>query len=126
MTDLAQNDAAMPAQPRAAATVFYDGACPVCAREIGWYRGMRGAETVDWRDIAREEPPAGFDRAALLGRFTVIRRDGSVVDGAPAFAALWRALGPTRLLGRLADRQPFLWIGEGLYRLFLRLRTAWR
>lgn len=111
---------------RAAATVFYDGACPVCRREIGWYRGMRGAEAVRWSDIAAEAAPPGFDRAALLKRFTVIRGDGEVVTGAEGFAALWRALGPTRWLGVLSDRQPFLWIGERLYRLFLRLRTSWR
>jgi predicted DCC family thiol-disulfide oxidoreductase YuxK len=114
------------ADDRAAATVFYDGACPVCRREIGWYRGMRGAERIEWRDIASEAPPEGFDREALLKRFTVIRGTGEVVSGAEGFAALWRGLRPTRWLGVLADRRPFLWIGEGLYRAFLRLRTAWR
>ncbi len=116
------------ADPRAARTVYYDGACPVCAREIGWYRGMRGAEAVRWVDVADPDAPLpeGRDRAALLRRFTVTRGTGETVTGAEAFSALWRALRPTRLLGRATDRQPFRAIGEALYRLFLRLRTAWR
>ena len=111
---------------RAAATVFYDGNCPVCRREIGWYRAMRGAEIMDWYDIANVAPPEDLDRAALMKRFTVIRRNGEMASGANAFAALWRGLRPTRWLGVLADRQPFLWIGEQLYRVFLRLRMSWR
>jgi hypothetical protein len=34
-----------PAQPASATvTVFYDGACPLCATEIGFYQRRRGAE----------------------------------------------------------------------------------
>lgn len=116
------------ADPRAAATVFYDGGCPVCRREIGWYRGMRGGDKIAWRDISDPAAPIppGHDRAAMLGRFTVLRRDGSPATGAAGFSALWRALGPTRPLGRLTDRHPFRAAGEMLYRLFLRLRPLWR
>lgn len=115
-----------PADPAAAATVFYDGACPLCRREIAQYRAMSGAEGIAWVDIAAEEPPTGWNRDELLGRFTALRGDGRVARGAAGFAALWRGLGPLRWLGRLADRQPFLLVGEGLYRLFLRLRPLWR
>lgn len=111
---------------RAAATVFYDGGCPVCTREIGWYRGLRGADRIRWVDIAKEDPPDNYSRAELLGRFTVFRADGRPASGAEGFAALWRGLGPTRRLGRVTDRQPFIWIGERLYSLFLRLRRVWR
>jgi predicted DCC family thiol-disulfide oxidoreductase YuxK len=112
--------------PRAAIRVYYDGGCPVCSREIGWYRAMRGAERVDWVDISTGPVPDGHTREALLKRFTILRGNGSTVTGAEAFAALWRSLRPTRWLGRLSDRQPFLWIGERLYRAFLKLRMTWR
>ncbi|MEL6217787.1 MAG: DUF393 domain-containing protein [Pseudomonadota bacterium] len=116
------------ADPRAARTVFFDGACPVCRREVGWYRGMAGAEHVLWQDVSdpATQIPPDTDRAQLLGRFTVLRRDGTKATGAAGFSALWRALGPTRLLGKLTDREPFRTIGEILYRAFLRLRRAWR
>ncbi|MGF1445385.1 MAG: thiol-disulfide oxidoreductase DCC family protein [Pikeienuella sp.] len=108
--------------------MFYDGACPVCRREIGWYRKMRGAEAISWQDVADPATPipSGVDRAQLLRRFTVIRVNGEAAQGAAGFSALWRALRPTRLLGRLTDREPFRSIGEVLYRAFLRIRSLWR
>lgn len=115
-----------PADPRAAAVVFHDAACPLCRREIATYRRMAGAGGIDWVDAGAADPPEGLTRADLLGRFTVLRADGRVARGAEGFAALWRALGPLAPLGRLVDRQPFLWLGERLYRLFLRIRQLWR
>ena len=35
-------------------TVFYDGACPLCDREISFYKRRRGAEGVRW--IVMKEP----------------------------------------------------------------------
>ena len=32
----------MSAQPQPPLTVYYDGACPVCRREIGFYRKRTG------------------------------------------------------------------------------------
>lgn len=129
MTDvLSRERARATLDPRAAAVVWYDGACPVCRREIGWYSRMRGAEAVRWIDVASAdaELPEGCDRESLLARFTVRRRGGSLVTGAAAFSALWRALGPTALLGRITDRQPFRAIGGVLYRVFLKARPLWR
>ncbi len=116
------------ADPKAASTVWYDGACPICSREIAWYGRMSGASEVRWIDVSDADAPLpeGKSRAELLGRFTVARRGGALATGAEGFSALWRALGPTRLLGRLTDRQPFRAVGEALYRLFLRLRMLWR
>lgn len=120
-----------PGDPRAAACVFFDGGCPVCRREIGWYQNMRGGETIDWVDISgRLEAPEGLPPEVtvmdLMRRFTILRRDGEMVSGGAAFIAVWRALTSLRWLGRLADHPPGVWLGERLYRLFLRLRKLWR
>jgi demethoxyubiquinone hydroxylase (CLK1/Coq7/Cat5 family) len=84
-------------------TVYYDGDCPLCRREIGFYRGCRGADAVTWVDVAaaRAAPAADLSRADALARFHVRNADGRLVDGGPAFAALWRALPGFRPLGRL-------------------------
>lgn len=123
---LDQPRTAAPADPAAAVAVFHDAACPVCRREIAVYRRMTGAEAIDWADAAEAEPPAGLTRADLLARFTVLRADGRVARGAEGFAALWRAFPALAPLGRIADTRPALWVGEPLYRLFLRLRRLWR
>jgi len=124
MVITAQND------PNAARCVFYDGGCPVCRREIRVYRRARGAERIDWIDVADTgaavDLPPGLTRAALLKRFTVIRRNGRVATGAEAFVALWRGLARWAAAGRLMDNAVALWFGERLYRGFLRLRALWR
>ena len=117
--------------PRAAVRVYFDGGCPVCRREIGWYKKMRGGGNIQWIDIAASETvpedlPAGTTIADLMRRFTIRRYDGVVVSGGAGFIALWRSLGPLRWLGVLADHQAGRLIGEILYRGFLRLRRLWR
>ncbi|MEM1298523.1 MAG: DUF393 domain-containing protein [Pseudomonadota bacterium] len=119
------------ADPRAATQVFYDGGCPVCSREIGWYRNMRGGDDVLWLDISEavtvpEGLPPGMTIDDLMRRFTIKRRDGEVVSGGPGFIALWRALGPLRVLGRLTDHKLGRTLGEIAYRGFLKIRTLWR
>ena len=118
----------MATMPRAATQVFYDSGCPVCRREIGWYRKMAGAERVTWSDVLSADEdglPPGHSRDQLLRRFTIVRGDGTVVSGGPAFIALWRALRPVAWLGRLLDRWPFVWLAEHAYRAFLSIRPLW-
>ena len=62
----------MAPEPAAAAlTVFYDGACPLCRREIAFYRRRRGAARIRWLDISRApegEVAPGLSRCAALAR----------------------------------------------------------
>ncbi|WP_240756880.1 thiol-disulfide oxidoreductase DCC family protein [Roseicella aquatilis] len=106
-------------------TVFYDGACPVCSREIAFYRGRAGAEALCWVDVSREAP-AGLDRAAALARLHARLPDGRLVSGAAAFAEIWRRVPGFRRLGRLVAWGPVAPLAEAGYRAFLRLRRLWR
>lgn len=107
------------------ATVYYDGACPLCRREIGLYRACPGAERIDWVDVAAiEQPAADLDRASALARFHVRTADGRLVSGAAAFLALWRSLPGWRVAARLLAVPPLPWLLERFYRLFLRIRPA--
>lgn len=115
--------------PRAAVCVFYDGACPLCRREIGWYMHKRGADALGWLDVSAATDaslPAGLTRQDLLLRFTVERADGATARGAAGFVALWRALPGTARIGRVLDNPVTVGIGELAYRGFLRLRRLWR
>jgi demethoxyubiquinone hydroxylase (CLK1/Coq7/Cat5 family)/predicted DCC family thiol-disulfide oxidoreductase YuxK len=104
------------APSRPALTVYYDGACPVCAREIGLYRRQRGSDAVRWVDASSCDAEAlgpGLDRAGALARLHARRADGTLVDGAGAF-------------GRVAGWAP---VRGGLdvgYDAFLRVRRLWR
>ena len=105
-------------------TVLYDGACPLCRREIGVYRGLRPSTPVCFADVsdAALPLPPGTTREQLLVRFHVRGRDGQLLSGAQAFLALWVALPGWRWLA-LAGRLPgAAWVMERTYRLFLRWR----
>jgi len=107
-------------------TVLYDGACPLCRREIGLYRGLKPNAPVCFADVsdAALPLPPGTTREQLLARFHVRGRDGRLLDGAQAFLALWAALPGWRWLA-LAGRLPgAAWAMERSYRLFLRWRPA--
>jgi predicted DCC family thiol-disulfide oxidoreductase YuxK len=107
-------------------TVLYDGACPLCRREIGVYRGLQANTPVcfaDVSDIALPLPP-GTTREQLLARFHVRDADGRLLSGAPAFLALWAVLPGWRWLARVGRPPGAAWAMERAYRLFLRLRPA--
>ena len=121
------SDATTRPDPAAAQEVFFDGACPLCRREIAVYRKMDGLETVAWRDVS--EPgfaEAELDREAALRRFHVRRADGAVVSGARAFLAVWRRSRRLAWLARALDRRPFVDVLELGYRGFLAVRPLWR
>ncbi|MBC7381025.1 MAG: DUF393 domain-containing protein [Burkholderiaceae bacterium] len=114
-------------------TVLYDGACPLCRREIGIYRGLRPLQPdrpvcfADVSDAAFPLLPAlppGTTREQLLARFHVCGSDAQLLSGAQAFLALWAALPGWRWLA-LAGRVPgAAWVMERTYRLFLRWRPT--
>lgn len=105
-------------------TVWHDGACPLCRREIALMRRLDRRGAIAFVDIA--DPDAAdcpLDRAALLARFHA-REDGALLSGAAAFAAMWRAIPLLRPLG-LAARNPLaLALLERAYCLFLRVRPS--
>ncbi|MDD0811518.1 DUF393 domain-containing protein [Curvibacter sp. RS43] len=110
-----------------ALTVLYDGACPLCRREIGVYRrldALAPGATVCYADIsdAAVPVPPGATRDHLLARFHVQDRDGVLLSGAQAFLALWRHLPGWRWLALLGRVPGAVWVMERSYRLFLRVR----
>ena len=107
--------------PMAQVTVWYDGGCPLCLREISLMRRLDRRGAVAWVDVSDRTAACPIDRAALLARFHA-EEDGRMLSGAAAFAAMWRAIPPLRPLG-LAARNPLVLRAlEGLYVRFLKLR----
>lgn len=110
-------------------TVYYDGGCPVCRREIDVYRQGPGGDRLRWVDVSCE--PADrlgpdLDRAAALARLHVRLPDGRLVSGAAAFATLWRSLPRWRWLGYLLSTRPAVAVADVAYGLFLKVRPLWR
>ena len=107
-----------------ALTVLYDGACPLCRREVGVYQNLTPLAPLAWMDVSQPQAavPDSSNRAAYLARFHVQRANGEVLSGAAAFVALWQTLPGWRWLGRLGALPGITPLLELAYRAFLRVR----
>ncbi len=106
-------------------SVLYDGACPLCRREVAIYRGLRSVQPLRFVDVSVASGlPPGTTREQLLARFHVQRADGTLASGADAFLTLWAHLPGWRWLARAGRLPGMAWSMERVYRLFLRWRPA--
>lgn len=102
-------------------TVWYDGSCPLCRREIAFMRRLDRRRAIQFVDIADTAASCPVDRMTALARLHA-REGQTLLTGAAAFAAMWRAIPLLRPLG-VAARNPAILRGlERLYRAFLIVR----
>jgi predicted DCC family thiol-disulfide oxidoreductase YuxK len=104
--------------------VFYDGACPLCLREMNLLRRRDRRARIRFTDIAAE----GFDAArvgvtweALMARIHGRLPDGSVIEGVEVFRRLYAAAG-FRVLVRLSRAPGVSQLLELAYRAFAKNR----
>lgn len=102
-------------------TVWHDGSCPLCRREIALMRRWDWRGGIDFVDVTGAEA-CPLDRVELLARFHAREDGGPILSGAAAFAAMWRAIPLLRPLGLLARHPAVLAAMERLYIRFLRVR----
>lgn len=104
--------------------VWFDGACPLCQREISLMRRLDKKGAINFVDVSEDaDPSCPIDQSELLARFHA-EEDGKVLSGAAAFAAMWRAIPSMRTLGLVARNQFVLFALERLYILFLKVRPT--
>lgn len=104
--------------------VFYDGDCPLCAREVRWLRRRDRGERVRFVDIADpcfDAREAGVSLDALMDRIHGRLPDGTIVDGVEVFRRIYAAVGfPT--LARLSRLPGVAGLLDLAYRWFARNR----
>ena len=101
-------------------TVWHDGGCPLCAREIALMRRLDRRGQLRFVDVTQQSCP--LDRAEMLARLHAQEGDGPILSGAAAFAAMWRAIPLLRPLGLMARHPVALHVLDVLYARFLRVR----
>jgi predicted DCC family thiol-disulfide oxidoreductase YuxK len=109
--------------------VFFDGLCPLCRREIDFYRRQDKSQVLELIDIAQPDFDAkkeGLDPVTVHQRFHVKNEQGQIFEGVPAFQQIWRSLGIFSWLDQLASSQ----LGRPLfnfgYKVFAKIRPYLR
>jgi predicted DCC family thiol-disulfide oxidoreductase YuxK len=105
------------------ATVYFDGACPLCRREIGALRRFAG-ERLRFIDVSPEDAAEAcpLPRETLMARFHAADRHGEVTEGADAFLLAWSAVPGLSFLDRLRSSRLIVKALDRAYGVFLRIR----
>jgi len=109
-------------------TVFYDGSCHICSREMASYQEQDAQGRLEFVDIsAAAFDPASFGRSRedFMVQLHVRDAAGKFHLGVDAFPVIWEALPANRLqwLGDLIRLPGFHLLARLGYRTFARLRT---
>jgi predicted DCC family thiol-disulfide oxidoreductase YuxK len=84
--------------------VFFDGACPLCRREIAHYRRIDRARRLRWVDAATEAKILavhGLDLERAMAELHVLDGNGCWQRGIDAFLVIWSHLPAYRWQARL-------------------------
>jgi predicted DCC family thiol-disulfide oxidoreductase YuxK len=83
-------------QPPFAVEVFFDGACPLCRREIALLQRKDEKQRILFTDIAEptfDPASVGVPWATLMARIHARLPDGTLIEGVEVFRRLYTAVG---------------------------------
>lgn len=111
-------------RPPTRLTLFFDGLCPVCAREMAFLRRRDRTGRLAFIDIAEpafDPRPWGLTLPDLVGRMHAVDVDGRVIDGPEVFRRAYSAVGLGWLLA-WTSWPGLRTVADVGYRLFARIR----
>ncbi len=114
--------------PEAKLTIYYDGLCHLCSREIEHYRQRMNRiphpETVSFVDITLPDfnpVQEGID-PEMVHRTMHVKENNQIITGVDAFLTIWRYIPGYRWLYHIV-RLPILYtLSKMSYALFARIR----
>ena len=106
-------------------TVFYDGKCGLCSKEINHYRKIAPSNIFNWQDItesADELNQEGITLAEGLRLLHAKDNSGQINVGVDAFILIWKQLSRWRVLAFLIGLPIIRHIANAAYRVFVNWR----
>lgn len=106
-------------------TVYFDGRCGLCGREIAYYRRLDKMHILKWVDVTTHSEAlkaVNISQADALLYLHVQDRLGQWYIGVDAFIKIWRNLPYWRMVGALASLPPIKILLEYMYEPFARWR----
>jgi len=108
-------------------TMFFDGACSLCQREVAHYRRLDNQDNINWVDISTspdELNEHGIDYNTAMSRLHVLDKHGRMHSGVEAFLTLWSALPYYRWLAIVIQKLRITPVLELAYQRFAKWRLA--
>ncbi len=106
-------------------TVFFDGQCQLCSREIGLFRRLASADKLAYVDIADPAFDAaahGVDPVAVHRHMHVRTEAGELVTGVDALVSMWEAVPGFRWLARATKLPVVRTLARPAYEVFAWVR----
>lgn len=106
-------------------TVFYDGKCGLCSKEINHYRKVAPGGVFIWQDITESDVELvkeGVSLAEGLKYLHAKDADGKLHVGVDAFILIWKQLKRWRVLAVFVSLPMIRQIADFIYKKF----AAWR
>ena len=106
-------------------TVFYDGKCGLCRREISHYMRIAPSGVFNWRDITVDASPLeqlGVSYADGLRLLHATDKNGDLHIGVDAFLLIWREIPRWRILAMIVALPPIRILANCVYKRFANWR----
>ena len=108
-------------------TIFYDGKCGLCSREINYYKKIAQVDKFQWLDIATDPAPLKslkISQADGLRRLHGLDTAGRLHIGVYAFLLIWRELPYWRLLSMIGGLPGIRHLAQLVYNRFADYRFS--
>ena len=106
-------------------TVFYDGQCGLCSKEIDYYRRIAPNGVFDWQDITESADDLNKEGVSLsegLKHLHAKDNSGQIYIGVDAFTLIWKQLKRWRVLAVLVGLPLIRPSASYAYRMFANWR----
>ena len=102
-------------------SVFFDGKCNLCSKEINYYRRIAPKNTFNWVDITKT--PGELDKFEIklsdgLRLMHVADSNGNIFTGVDAFIIMWKQIKYWKFLGLFVSLPIVKQIANLLYQYF--------
>lgn len=106
-------------------TLYFDGACPLCAAEIRMLAARNRQQLLRFVDLSQAGAPLPCDVVCsqAMEKIHAVLDDGQTLVGVPVFAEAYRRADLNRLAW-LFSRPWLRWLLEPAYNLFARHRAS--
>ena len=111
--------------PSETISVYYDGICNLCSKEISYYKKIAPPLTFNWIDIARNGKALeayNIKQETALKYLHVIDTSGKLFVGVDAFEIMWRHLPFWKILALLLKLPPIKYLAKIIYASFAQRR----